>query len=94
MYVDTTGVEDLYTVTVENPVILGANVSLSRCIQVFEEAAREFAGHRHLQQIANHWKYVANVGVRNVSCNFEFHDFYYLISLFLIRLEAGLEISC
>ncbi|RXG50793.1 Xanthine dehydrogenase 1 [Armadillidium vulgare] len=66
-FVNTTGVTVLYDVTLQPSLVIGANVSLARCIEIFQEAAKNNKGYRHLTEIAKHWGVVANVGVRNVS---------------------------
>lgn len=67
VYISTSNVPELYTVE-ENTgeITLGANVSLKRAIEVFEEAAGN-PGFQHLKELAKHWGVVANVAVRNVS---------------------------
>ncbi|XP_064107764.1 uncharacterized protein LOC135216406 [Macrobrachium nipponense] len=65
-YISTCGVKELYAVNLQSPLILGANVSLTRCTEVFEHMANNFSGYRHLQQIKDHWLGVANVSVRNM----------------------------
>lgn len=66
VYISTSNVPELYTVE-ENTgeITLGANVSLKRAIEVFEEAAGN-PGFQHLKELAKHWGVVANVAVRNV----------------------------
>lgn len=78
MYIDITGIEELYSVGIGDPLVIGANVNLNRCISVFEEAATNYSGHKHLREIAKHWGEVANVGVRNVSYMTDFLFFFVL----------------
>ncbi|KAG7171465.1 Indole-3-acetaldehyde oxidase-like [Homarus americanus] len=44
---------------------MGANVSLSRAIEVFEHVAATYPGYQYLRVLQSHWKMVANVSVRN-----------------------------
>ncbi|XP_063615205.1 uncharacterized protein LOC134788260 [Penaeus indicus] len=66
VYIDARNVPEFHTVG-ESPgeVTLGANVSLKRAIEAFEQAAGN-SGFQHLQELAKHWRVVANVAVRNV----------------------------
>ncbi|KAK3885385.1 hypothetical protein Pcinc_010383 [Petrolisthes cinctipes] len=70
VYISTVGIKDLYSTRVGStsaPVVLGANVSLTRAIEVFRDAALESPGaFAHLDIIAKHWQFVANVSVRNI----------------------------
>ncbi|KAK4325143.1 hypothetical protein Pmani_004297 [Petrolisthes manimaculis] len=70
VYISTVGIKELYSTRVGStsaPVVLGANVSLTRAIEVFRDAALESPGaFAHLDVIANHWQFVANVSVRNI----------------------------
>lgn len=49
-----------------SPLEMGANVSLTRAIEIFEHMAASDPDFHHLKALADHWKVVANVGVRNV----------------------------
>ncbi|XP_063609254.1 uncharacterized protein LOC134783340 [Penaeus indicus] len=64
-YISTNAVKALYNVTIGEPLILGANVSLSRAIEVFQHVANAYPNYRYLDTLVRHWKYVANVSVRN-----------------------------
>ncbi|XP_068204134.1 uncharacterized protein [Palaemon carinicauda] len=65
-YISTCGVKELYAVRLESPLILGANVSLTRCIEVFKYMGNNVSGYRYLKRIKHHWSQVANVSVRNI----------------------------
>lgn len=71
VYITTVGVKELYSTRVgsgSTPVVLGANVSLTRAMEVFHHAAVECPStFAHLDVIAKHWQFVANVSIRNVS---------------------------
>lgn len=68
MYIDTSGVTELYTVSErEASLTLGAGINLTRAIQVFKRLAQTISGYHHLDNLAEHWSVVANVAVRNVS---------------------------
>ncbi|XP_068204376.1 uncharacterized protein [Palaemon carinicauda] len=64
-YISTHGVPELYEVSFGTPLSLGANVSLTRCMEAFKDKALTDPGYAHLGEIAKHWQYVANVSVRN-----------------------------
>ncbi|XP_076041684.1 uncharacterized protein LOC143025623 [Oratosquilla oratoria] len=69
LYINTSCVKDLYTVSATSaPLVLGANVSLSRAIEVFDMAAEALEGFAYTKALAKHWRVVANVGVRNTGC--------------------------
>lgn len=71
VYITTVGIKELYSTRVgsgSTPVVLGANVSLTRAMEVFHHAAVECPStFAHLDVIAKHWQFVANVSIRNVS---------------------------
>lgn len=64
-YISTNGVKALYNITIGEPLVLGANVTLSRAIEVFQHVANTYPNYRYLDTIVRHWKLVANVSVRN-----------------------------
>lgn len=64
-YISTHGIPDLYEVSFGEPLSLGANVSLTRCMEAFKDMASTDPGYAHLGEVAKHWQYVANVSVRN-----------------------------
>ncbi|XP_076057313.1 uncharacterized protein LOC143034854 [Oratosquilla oratoria] len=66
MYINTTSIKKLYHVSTKAPLVIGANVSLARVIEVFELTAKSWQGYQHLENLAQHWRVVANVAVRNV----------------------------
>ncbi|XP_068235894.1 uncharacterized protein [Palaemon carinicauda] len=66
-YICTHGILELYYVGLGEPLILSANVSLARAIEVFQEAAESMESYRHMEEVAKHWKLVANVSVRNTA---------------------------
>ncbi|CAL4121735.1 unnamed protein product, partial [Meganyctiphanes norvegica] len=47
--------------------VLGAAVTIARAIQIFERVSSNIPGYGYLQVLANHWKNVANTGVRNMA---------------------------
>ena len=47
--------------------MIGANVNITRCIEIFEYMADNFSGYQYLREVKNHWMEVASVSVRNVS---------------------------
>lgn len=67
-YIATSGVKELYTVNNQSPLELGANVSLTRAIEVFQHLATSDPGYLYLKTLADHWQVVANVSVRNAGC--------------------------
>lgn len=67
-YITTNGIKEMYTVTMESPLKLGANVSLTRCIEVFKHMAESDPGYDYLHALVSHWQVVANVSVRNAGC--------------------------
>nr|BAS67018.1 aldehyde oxidase [Penaeus japonicus]BBC28100.1 aldehyde oxidase [Penaeus japonicus] len=64
-YISTSGIRELYSTRVGSPLEMGANVSLNRAIEIFEHMAASDQSYHHLQSLADHWKVVANVAVRN-----------------------------
>ncbi|KAB7507046.1 Indole-3-acetaldehyde oxidase [Armadillidium nasatum] len=99
-FVNTTGVTVLYDVTLQPSLVIGANVSLARCIELFQEAAKNNKGYRHLTEIAKHWGVVANVGVRNMGSwagnmrmKYDHNEFTSDIFVTLVALEAKLKIG-
>lgn len=81
-YISTNAVKALYNVTIGEPLTLGANVSLSRAIEVFQHVANAYPNYRYLDALVRHWKLVANVSVRNVSVLF-----YIVICLFICSIN-------
>ncbi|XP_045620965.1 LOW QUALITY PROTEIN: uncharacterized protein [Procambarus clarkii] len=65
-YISTNNVKELYSVTTEPPLTMGANVSLNRVMEVFERVASSHQGYQYLTVLRSHWKLVANVAVRNI----------------------------
>ena len=69
-FVDSTGIPELYRERLpksKNSLFLGANVSLNRCIEIFQHVSKNVRGYHYLSLVANHWKVIANTGIRNVS---------------------------
>ncbi|XP_064098256.1 uncharacterized protein LOC135209209 [Macrobrachium nipponense] len=66
-YISTHGILELYYVGLGEPLILSANVSLARAIEVFLQSAEASENYRHLKEVAKHWQMVANTSVRNVA---------------------------
>lgn len=76
-YICTNVVKELYSIQVGSPLVMGANVSLNRAIEVFEQMANSYQGYEYLHALVKHWKLVANVSVRNVSIkHFDFLKYY------------------
>ena len=67
IYLNSSGVKELYQVTTGQSLVLGANVSLTRAIAAFKSMAKSNSGFSHLEELAKHWSGIANIGVRNVS---------------------------
>lgn len=67
VYISTDGVKELSATALDEPLKLGANVNLTRAMEVFKHMAMARAGFQYLQVLADHWQVVANVAVRNVS---------------------------
>ncbi|KAB7507056.1 hypothetical protein Anas_02025, partial [Armadillidium nasatum] len=67
-YIVTTGVKSLYEITYKPHFVVGANVSLTQCIEAFNHAAQNYKGFKHMAEVAKHWENVANTGVRNLRC--------------------------
>ncbi|KAK7027383.1 hypothetical protein SK128_013597 [Halocaridina rubra] len=65
-YISTCGVKELYSVRLESPLYVGANVSLTRCISIFEHLSENIPGYKYLEVIKKHWVNVANASVRNI----------------------------
>lgn len=66
IYISTNLVKEFYIIHVRSPLVMGANVSLSRAIEVFEQMAISYQGYEYLHALLDHWKLVANVSIRNV----------------------------
>ncbi|XP_063888909.1 uncharacterized protein LOC135115838 isoform X1 [Scylla paramamosain] len=64
-YISTDGIEELYITSVGVPLQLGANVSLTRAMELFHHMAKTQPRYSYLEVLANHWQVVANVAVRN-----------------------------
>ncbi|KAL7640339.1 UNVERIFIED_CONTAM: hypothetical protein RMT77_008603 [Armadillidium vulgare] len=99
-YIDTSRVRVLSEVVLQPELVIGSNVSLNSCIEVFRYAARRFPKYEHLMEIAKHWEKVANHGIRNVASwagnlmmKYDHHDFNSDIFLTLVGLDAQLEIG-
>nr|XP_053649189.1 uncharacterized protein LOC128700182 isoform X1 [Cherax quadricarinatus]XP_053649190.1 uncharacterized protein LOC128700182 isoform X1 [Cherax quadricarinatus]XP_053649191.1 uncharacterized protein LOC128700182 isoform X1 [Cherax quadricarinatus]XP_053649192.1 uncharacterized protein LOC128700182 isoform X1 [Cherax quadricarinatus] len=65
-YINSNSVKELYSITIGSPLTMGANVSLSRVIEVFKHMAISYPGYQYLKTFQSHWELVANVSVRNI----------------------------
>ncbi|XP_050301532.1 xanthine dehydrogenase/oxidase-like [Anthonomus grandis grandis] len=67
IYIDITSLDHLidHTIT-DTSLILGANISLSKTMDIFNEAAKKYASFSYLMEAANHIDLIANVPVRNI----------------------------
>ncbi|CAG9770996.1 unnamed protein product [Ceutorhynchus assimilis] len=66
-YIDITSVDQLLGHTLsDNSLTLGANVTLTDAIDIFEEAAKKYPSFSYLSRAADHIDLVANVPVRNI----------------------------
>ena len=68
IYIDTTAVKEFYQIVTKDNLVLGANISLNKAIEVLSSQSTK-SGFKHLDALVKHWALVANVGVRNVSLN-------------------------
>ncbi|XP_070000799.1 uncharacterized protein [Penaeus vannamei] len=97
-YVSTSGIRELYSTRVGSPLEMGANVSLTRAIEIFEHMAASDPDFHHLKALADHWKVVANVGVRNAGCwagnlMLKHAHMGFQSDIFLTLLVAGAELT-
>ncbi|XP_076048889.1 uncharacterized protein LOC143029787 [Oratosquilla oratoria] len=68
VWINTTRIPDLYRVySSGGSLIFGANVSLTRLIEVMKENAAKNPGFAYLRDIAKHFQHVGNMHVRNSS---------------------------
>ncbi|XP_042871766.1 indole-3-acetaldehyde oxidase-like [Penaeus japonicus] len=98
-YISTNAVKALYNISVGEPLVLGANVSLSRAIEVFQHVANTYPNYRYLDTLVRHWKLVANVSVRNTGSwagnlmlKHKHHEFPSDIFLTLLAVDAQLTL--
>nr|CAI5836488.1 unnamed protein product [Callosobruchus analis] len=64
---DITSVKELISTYVDSSsLILGANTTLTKTVEIFNNAANEYPGFRYLRTIAEHILLVAHVPVRNI----------------------------
>lgn len=64
--IDVTRIEGLQSYEITNHLVIGANVTLTNCITIFEEATN--TSHlEYLSKVSEHILLVANVPIRNVS---------------------------
>ncbi|ELT96232.1 hypothetical protein CAPTEDRAFT_209743 [Capitella teleta] len=66
-YIDTTAIQDLYSIEVSSVLTFGANVSLTKMIEVMDQSASQ-KGFEYLIKVTQHLRKVANTSVRNVAC--------------------------
>nr|CAI5857536.1 unnamed protein product [Callosobruchus analis] len=67
LYIDITSVKELTTFYADSSsLILGANVTLNKTIEIFNNAANEYQGFQYLKDMAQHIEMVATVPVRNI----------------------------
>ncbi|XP_066250724.1 xanthine dehydrogenase-like isoform X1 [Euwallacea similis] len=67
LYICISDIDELNEVKVsEDSLILGACVSLTRTMEVFRQASKDYPKFKHLEQAANHIDLIANVPVRNI----------------------------
>ena len=68
VYIDITGIEELTSYKIENDtLILGANLSLTDTMLIFDKIAKEHEKFAYLKKLSHHIDLIANVPVRNVS---------------------------
>lgn len=66
-YIDVNSIMELSLHSInDSSLILGANISLTEAMEIFEKAAKQ-PGFEYCQQLWNHFDLIANVPVRNVS---------------------------
>ncbi|CAH1997045.1 unnamed protein product [Acanthoscelides obtectus] len=67
LYVDITSVKEVTTTYVDSSsLILGANTTLNRTVEIFNNAANEYPGFLYLRDMAQHILLVATVPIRNI----------------------------
>lgn len=70
VYVDITQVFELTTIMVKtDSLILGANISLTQVMDIFDHVSSKNPGFKYLKQMREHLNLIANVPVRNVNEN-------------------------
>lgn len=97
-YISTSGVRELYAVRMQSPLTLGANVNMTRCIEVFDHMANNYNGYQYLKDIKEHWMAVANVSVRNIgswagNLMMKHHHREFPSDIFLTLMAADAELS-
>jgi len=66
LFIDITDIEELRSYTIGDNIEIGANVSLTETMDIFEKAAATNPNYEYCRQLIKHIDLVANVPVRNV----------------------------
>ncbi|KAL1517488.1 hypothetical protein ABEB36_001248 [Hypothenemus hampei] len=67
LYIDITSVNELTDFTLStNSLTLGANVSLTKAMEIFKDAAKKYPNFEYLNNVVAHIDLIANVPVRNI----------------------------
>ena len=68
IYIDLQDIPDLKSYSTDPTVTLGGNMSLNDCMKLFNTVSKKKSNYAYTEVLASHIDLVANVSVRNVSC--------------------------
>ncbi|XP_018565775.1 indole-3-acetaldehyde oxidase-like [Anoplophora glabripennis] len=99
VYVDILDVQDLLNHEINNKLIIGANISLTNAMNLFDKLSKENSKFRYLSKLSHHIDLIANVPVRNTGTlagnlmlKHQYNNFPSDVFLFLETIGAHLQV--
>jgi xanthine dehydrogenase/oxidase len=68
IYIDVQDIPDLKSYSTDATLTLGGNMSLNDCMKLFNTVSKKKSNYAYTEVLARHIDLIANVPVRNVSC--------------------------